>query len=379
MKANQGEPPTVKRKSMSVKKFMTTLNYASCNEDWRSEWHALKIAPDDRILCITGSGDRPLNLLPKNPNNVISMDNNPMQNHLLRLKMAAIKELPYNEYSSFLGLNNGLNRMESWLKIRNNLPKESRRFWDHHTILLEKGIIYQGRWEKHLRKLAFIAKLIRPTTIKKLFEIENMEEQKRFIELEWDKWWWRLTFDILGRATFSRIFFGDPGFYQNVNRNMNIGRYVYENMKQYLKNYLAKKNFMLSLMFESRLNKHDLPPYLDFRFIEEIKKRMAKIEIKTGNILNLLESVKENSFTKYSFSDIPSFLNQDEFERLLSGIVRSAAPGARFCIRQFLTDHEVPDKFKRDLVREPDLEDYLERKDSSFAYRFIVGSVMKTL
>ena len=31
---------------MGVKDFMTTLNYASCNEDWRSEWDALKIKPD---------------------------------------------------------------------------------------------------------------------------------------------------------------------------------------------------------------------------------------------------------------------------------------------------------------------------------------------
>jgi S-adenosylmethionine-diacylglycerol 3-amino-3-carboxypropyl transferase len=97
---------------MRIKAFMTTLNYASCNEDWRSEWDALKITSDDRILCITGSGDRPLNLLFQGPGKVIAMDLNPVQNHLLRLKVAAMKELPYDEGSkrghtyffSFFGL-----------------------------------------------------------------------------------------------------------------------------------------------------------------------------------------------------------------------------------------------------------------------------------
>ena len=67
---------------MGVKDFMTTLNYASCNEDWRSEWDALEIKPNDRVLCITGSGDRPLNLLLQNPKDVIAMDLNPIQNNL---------------------------------------------------------------------------------------------------------------------------------------------------------------------------------------------------------------------------------------------------------------------------------------------------------
>jgi S-adenosylmethionine-diacylglycerol 3-amino-3-carboxypropyl transferase len=102
---------------------------------------------------------------------------------------------------------------------------------------------------------------------------------------------------------------------------------------------------------------------------------MDRIEIRTGNILEFLESVEESSFTKYSLSDVPSFLDQNGFERLLDGIVRSGAPGARFCIRQFLTDHVVPGRLERVLVREPDLEGRLRKRDRSFAYRFLVGSV----
>ena len=362
---------------MGVKDFMTTLNYASCNEDWRSEWDALKIKPNDRVLCITGSGDRPLNLLLQNPKDVIAMDLNPIQNNLLKLKMAAMRELPYDEYSSFLGLNNARNRLISWRKVRKDLSEESRRFWDNHTRVLKKGVIYRGRWENHLRRLALISSVIRGATIRRLFEFDDVEEQRRFVEMRWDRRWWRMAFEVFGSATFSRTFFGDPGFYEYVTRDMNIGRYVFESMKQYLENYLARESFMLSLMFRGKLSEYDLPPYLDPDCVEGIIERMDRIEIRTENILEFMESIVESSFTKFSLSDVPSFLDQKGFDRLLDGIVRSGAPGARFCIRQFLTDHVIPDRLRAVVVREPDLEDRLRKRDRSFAYRFIVGSVRK--
>src|SRR3989337_2234761 len=43
--------------------FFKTLNYASVNEDWRTEAEALRPGPEDTVLCVTGSGDRPLDLL----------------------------------------------------------------------------------------------------------------------------------------------------------------------------------------------------------------------------------------------------------------------------------------------------------------------------
>jgi len=61
---------------------------------------------------------------------------------------------------------------------------------------------------------------------------------------------------------------------------------------------------------------------------------------------------------------------------LLAGLVRAAAPGARFCIREFLTAHRFPER--PDLLREPDLEEELRREDRAFAYRFIVGTVVKS-
>jgi len=363
--------------AMGMKSFMGTLNYASCNEDWRSEWTSLGIGPDDVVLCITGSGDRPLDLLPKGPKRIVSMDLNPVQNHLLRLKMTALKELAYDEYISFLGLKESGGRIDSYEKIRKKLPEAAREFWDGNRKVLSKGIIYQGRWEHHFKKLALISKILRGGVLKKLFSFDSIEEQAKFVEKKWDRWWWRLTFRLLCSAGFSQTFFGDPGFYEFVSREMSLGEYVFEGMMAYLRTQLARDSFMMSLVFRARLSEYDLPPYLDSEYFKTIRERLDKVEIMTGNIIDHMESVEEGSYDCFSLSDVPSFLDQKGFERLLDAVVRSAAPGGRFCIRLFLSDQKVPERLKGTLLRDPELERRLMRTDRSFAYRFIAGHVAK--
>lgn len=60
--------------------FYSRLSYSIGNEDWKTEQKALQITPEDRILCVTASGDRPLNLLYSNCKEIVSVDANPFKN-----------------------------------------------------------------------------------------------------------------------------------------------------------------------------------------------------------------------------------------------------------------------------------------------------------
>ena len=84
--------------------FATSLNFTSSNEDGRTELAALALSPDDRVLCLTASGTRPLDLLLGDPGDILAIDINPAQNHLLRLKIAAFKTLSDDELYAYLGL-----------------------------------------------------------------------------------------------------------------------------------------------------------------------------------------------------------------------------------------------------------------------------------
>ena len=74
---------------------------------------------------------------------------------------------------------------------------------------------------------------------------------------------------------------------------------------------------------------------------------------------------------------MPSYLDAAGFEGLLEAMVQAAANGARFCIRQFLTSHRIPERFGAVLRREPALEQELEQQDRAFAYRFFIGRICK--
>ena len=70
-------------------------------------------------------------------------------------------------------------------------------------------------------------------------------------------------------------------------------------------------------------------------------------------------------------------MSHDHFIRLLKAVYKTAKPGARFCIRQFLSSQEMPSEVASFFTRDKELEEKLESKDRCFIYRFTVGSINK--
>jgi S-adenosylmethionine-diacylglycerol 3-amino-3-carboxypropyl transferase len=357
--------------------FFATLNYSSCNEDWKTERAALRIGAGDRVLCVTGSGDRPLHLLLDAPASVVAIDANPAQGRLLALKAAALAELDFERYRSYLGFRDEGDRLALHARVAPRLTTVDRDWWAERASLISRGVLYQGRWERHYRRLAAAARLLRGRLIDRLFELDSLEEQREFVRSCWDRPAWRLTYRLLCSRAFSRVFFGDPAFYRNVTPGLGIGDYVYDRMLGSLERRLARRNFMLSLLFRGRITDEDLPPYLSREAFEPLRRGLAasKLSTRTQPLTEYLESQAAGAFTRLSLSDVPSYLDKAGWERLLAAMLGAAAPGARFCIRLFLTGHEIPEPLRGRLRREPELERELEARDRCFAYRFIVGTV----
>ena len=85
-------------------RFSERISYSTCNEDSKSELEALRLGPGKRVFCITAGGGRVLNLLYDRPREIVAVDVNPTQNHLLELKAAAMRTLGYQPYLAFLGV-----------------------------------------------------------------------------------------------------------------------------------------------------------------------------------------------------------------------------------------------------------------------------------
>jgi S-adenosylmethionine-diacylglycerol 3-amino-3-carboxypropyl transferase len=235
-------------------------------------------------------------------------------------------------------------------------------------------VIYQGRWERFFRLGSRVARLVRPAKIRRLFAFEDLEAQRAFVRERWDTPGWRWLHDAFLSRRVLRHVLGDPAFHAHA--AVPPGRYIRERMTASLGRTLARENFMVSLTLRGRLARRDLPPRLTREGAEAIRRRLGSLEIVTADVVEHLGQVAPGTYTRFSLSDVPSYLSQERFERLLAGVVRSAAPGARFCIRFFLSRPQVPGSLAGRLRREPDLERALAEEDHAFAYEFMVGRVV---
>jgi S-adenosylmethionine-diacylglycerol 3-amino-3-carboxypropyl transferase len=358
---------------MNMASFFSRLRYSFGNEDWRTEEAALDIQPQDQVLCITASGDRPLNLLARECKKIVCVDANYVQNHLLQLKVEAMRRLDYQEYLAFLGAIPGKGRQETLQLLLPHMDSQAAKFWSEHERMVAKGILYQGTVERLTSIVAKIFSLTRGKKVKRLFSINNLEEQKKFLQDEWENFFWNKFFHFVLHPSFIRFFIKDPGL-TNVGSNIKP-TYLYDRIHSSLEKELAKRNPLLSLILRGRVSQDAFSPYLTEEGTHVIKNRLSSLEIHTADVIDYLDSLSGPTFDVFSLSDVASYISYPDFIRLLKNIVRTAKPGARFCLRQFLSSYEIPTHLQPFFLRDKALEKRLERQDNCFVYRFLIGTV----
>lgn len=363
--------------------FFSRLSYSFGNEDWRSEQEALKIKENDRILSITASGDRPLHLLLDSCKEVVSIDANPIQNYLLNLKCKAMQKLSYHEYISFLGAVPCEHRLKTLEKLLPNMDEQAQKYWLKNKSMIHQGVLYQGFVEKRCRGIvAPFFQAIRGNKVKKLFEFSDLNQQQEFILKSWDKLYWRKFFHFAFNSFVSRFLVSyvvnDPGLYDHLNGAKSLGKYLYQRMHESLMANLAKESLLFSLFLKGRVDQEAYPPYLTEEGVYKIKKHLSRISIKDVDVVSYLQSAPDNSFDCFSLSDVASYLSQKDFLIMLKEVKRVAQPGARFSIRQFLSNHKIPSDMQSVFHRDTALEKKLEKEDRCFVYRFMVGTINKS-
>lgn len=354
--------------------FFSRLRYSFGNEDWRTEEQAVNIQPTDHVLCITASGDRPLNLLRRKCQKMVCLDANPAQNYLLQLKSVAMRNLDYPDYLAFLGVSPSRTRRQMLRHLLPDMRAGAVQFWLKHEKMIEKGILYQGTVERLTRLLAKGFNLAQGKKIKRLFSINDLEEQKKFLQEEWSHRFWQRLFGLALNPLISPLYIKDPGLI-NVGSAIKPGPYLYERICASLDQHLARENLLLSLILRGHVSSEAFSPYLIENEVSMIKNRQSALEIHTTDLLKYLDALHGPTFDVFSLSDVASYLSYPRFVSLLNQMIRTAKPGARFCLRQFLSSYEIPAHLQPFFIRDKDLEVKLEKEDSCFVYRFLVGTI----
>src|ERR1700722_7031854 len=177
--------------------FYSRLSYSFGNEDWNTEHKALQIQPGDSVLCVTASGDRPLNLLTKELKKIVAVDANPLQNALFDLKRTALSKLSYQDYMAFIGACPSENRLYTYSQLVKDLDPMAHALWELLPKKIKRGVLYEGSIEKLLKTVSACIRTFRGKKIEAPFAMDDLKEQQFFVARQWHTYLWKKTFHLV--------------------------------------------------------------------------------------------------------------------------------------------------------------------------------------
>ena len=356
------------------------LLFAQCWEDPLVDREALRVREGDTVLSITSGGCNVLALALLGPRRIVAADLNESQNHLLALKIAAIRSLSHRELLELVGALPSHRRSTLYRACRDTLPVASRAFWDERQDLIRSGLLGCGRYERYLAAFRGLLRLVEGRrTLEDLFEARDREERARFYRDRWDTPTWRLMF----RTFFSRTVLGrfglDPAFFTWVEQRGGFGAHFLELAKHALIELEPRTNPYVSWITLGRFaNDECLPPWLQERNLERLRSRVGCIEIATVELGQALARESDDSIDAFNLSNIFEWVSPAIFRQLLGEVHRTGRDGARVSYRSLLARRITPPEEANRFRRHAELAERLRLQDRAFVYSHLeIASVAK--
>lgn len=346
------------------------LFFAQVREDPELELAAFKGRWDGPIAVVSSAGCTALSLVASGADEVVGVDVNRTQNHLVELKAAAVAELDPDEALAVLGgaplLPQG--RLFYYRRLRGALTPAARDYWDARPETVARGVLGAGVTERLMRLIVWAVRtLVHPRgRVERLLRLRTTAEQRRFYATEWDNARWRLLFRVLcNRYVLRRAY--DPAFFANV-ENPSFARHFRRVAEHTLTRLPVRDNYFLHHLLTGRYPRDGLPPYLTAR-VPALPDRLTLVD---GALTDYLRTRPDASMAGFSLSNICEWLTAEQVDELFAEIVRTARPGARLVFRNFVGWTEVPDRWRETVREDRRLGADLIRLDRSMCQRRIV-------
>jgi S-adenosylmethionine-diacylglycerol 3-amino-3-carboxypropyl transferase len=350
------------------------ISYSMCWEDPLIMLEALDVSKRDTVLSIVSGGENLFSLMLNNPNRIIGIDIKKEQIFLTKLKIAAIKNLDFNQFVQFIGIKDSGNREMIFSKLKKGLSKEEIDFWVNSN-LIKKGIIHAGKLERYLNKFRryFLPLIISKGRINEFLSLESLGQQKNFY-----KYWNNRRFRLLFKLFFSRkgLESGRDKEYFKYNNKISVSEYYLERVKHGLTEVPIKSNFFMQYILTGTIpapfKNHS---YLDRENFYKLKKILIKerIEFVNQDIFEFLRRQKAGSFSKFNLSDVFEGMSQNDYEKLLKEIKRVGKTRGRICYWNNLVGRSVHSVMD---IKQLKLSQTLYNKDRVHFYsNFIVEEI----
>lgn len=315
---------------------MSRINYSQSWEDPASLLAALAVVPGDRVLSVTSGGDNTLALCMAQPERLVAIDRNPVQNHVLSLKRAALMSLGTVGARAFLGARGSSDRLTLFNTVRNLLPADARAYWDGRARLIERGAIHAGKLERFFaafRNLA-LPHVHSKEEIQEFLSLHSLPEQEALYRTMWDTPRWRFALAAFGGKALLARFARQDGMFAHQHEPI-TGVYE-ERFRRMFTQSPADENYFLRYCLTGGYGA-TLPPYLAGEAWSG-----TEPEIVASGLLEYLKKAPAASFTKFNLSDVFEALSPSENDALWDEIARTAARGARVAYWNNLVPRTYP-------------------------------------
>ena len=374
-------PSTVAAARHSLSDAVTDrLFFAMVREDSRLDVEHLAPRHDDEVVVVGSGGCTALSLLAAGAGRVWSVDLNRTQHHLVELKLAALRALPWRTAAAFLGAvpMSGDERMRRWADVRPFLGDGARAWWDGRPRDVARGVLSTGVSERFIAAVVAAIRLgVHPRDrIARLLACRTVAEQRALYDAEWNSRRWRLLFHLLlNRAAFRRTY--DPAFFRHV-ENPSFARHFLRLVERGLTEHPVRSNYFLQHMLTGRMpidEPDGAPPYLAAGDV--VASRADRLTLVDGSMTSFLRTRPSGSIAGFALSNIGEWLDAAGLDTLLGEVVRTAQPGARVVIRDFVGHTSVPARWRTRVVEDLARSEALSRRDRSLvqtriaAYRVV--------
>lgn len=341
------------------------IRYANCWEDADVVVDALGAkARGGRVLSIASAGDNVLALLSQVPEQVVAVDLSLAQLACLELRMAAFKELEYEDLLTFLGVKPAQNRASTYQALRRGLSTRTRGFWDQHQHAITGGVIHAGKFENYFRLLrALLSVTHRSHRIEGLLKNRTQAERRSYFTQQWNTWIWRVSARIFFSQTFMGRFGRDPAFFEHVDGS--VADHVLRRAEYAVTELDASNNPYLQYILTGNFS-NALPLYLRPERFRQIRDGLACIKIHQGDLTSV--TARLGKFDALNLSDVFEYMDTSTFAHTAQWLAQVTDNDASLVYWNMLVPRDLARERPEDFACRSESTAECARNDKAFFY-----------
>lgn len=352
--------------------------YSHINEDSAPESYALKRFEYNQLDCIAGSGERVIALLDSDSIYQLNIiDSNPAALFLTEIKLTALKYLNVSEYLSFIGFHNSESeeRIRIFRAIVPYLHSDCQDFWSNNLTSIGKGIIYAGHFEKFLKRVTTILKMIYGKRIERILR-QPMEKWSGYDKMAWKilcKFFaYKFPYLVLGNR--------DPAFIHGACEL----KYIPDALNKSFLRIQQDQSAFIHLLFHGNLNKMEissLPMSFNSEHLQKVKNNISKESLKMTfihkDLLQYLTTKNDttNGHQFYSISDILSFVSPQYILNLIERIRHCAKDSKKGVVLRSFVRNRLAISDVEKLVKKNDHFEDISNLDKTNLYQVLLTEI----